>query len=79
MRALAFTNAIALDTDYQLCDAHMYVHSRSLALGTDYQDLDYRKLARNHTDDRWPEWIWQGSASLGSTAQVFAGELGGGG
>eukprot|EP00038_Savillea_parva_P006369 m.163286 g.163286 ORF g.163286 m.163286 type:complete len:1147 (+) comp12291_c0_seq1:1380-4820(+) len=46
---------------------------------TDYQDLDYRKAARNHTDDRWPEWVWQGSASLGQTAQVFAGELGGGG
>lgn len=42
---------------------------------TDYQDLDYRKAARNHTDDRWPEWVWQGSASLGSSAQVFAGEL----
>jgi len=46
---------------------------------TDYQDLNYRKLARNHTDDHWPEWIWQGSASLGKGAQVFAGELGGGG
>ena len=46
---------------------------------TDYQDLNYRKLARNHTDDRWPEWVWQGSASLGKSAQIFAGELGGGG
>jgi hypothetical protein len=43
------------------------------------QDLDHRKMARNHTDDRWPEWVWQGSASLGDTATVFAGELGGGG
>lgn len=46
---------------------------------TDYQDLNHRKLARNHSDDRWPEWVWQGSASLGETAQIFAGELGGGG
>ena len=43
---------------------------------TDYQDMNYRAAARNHSDDRWPEWIWQGSASLGSSAQVFAGELG---
>eukprot|EP00729_Bicosta_minor_P002033 gene2033-12011_t len=43
------------------------------------RDLNYRKLARNHTDDRWPEWVWQGSASLGKSAQIFAGELGGGG
>jgi alpha-mannosidase len=46
---------------------------------TDYQDLNYRKQARNHTDDRWPEWIWQGSASLGEAARVFAGALGSGG
>ena len=45
---------------------------------TDFQDLDMRK---NHTKphDQWPEWVWQGSASLGKSAQVFAGELGGGG
>jgi alpha-mannosidase len=46
---------------------------------TDYQDLNYRKEARNHTDDRWPEWVWRGSASLGKSAEIFAGELGGGG
>ena len=26
-----------------------------------------------------PEWIWQGSKSLGESARVFAGQLGGGG
>ena len=40
---------------------------------TDYQDFDVRKNTSRL------EWIWQGSKSLGSSAQVFAGELYGGG
>lgn len=40
---------------------------------TDYQDFNVRK---NHSR---LEWVWQGSQSLGAGAQVFAGELYGGG
>jgi alpha-mannosidase len=40
---------------------------------TDYQDFAVRKNTSRL------EWIWQGSQSLGKTAQIFAGELYGGG
>jgi len=44
---------------------------------TDYQDLNARK---NFTATKKGfEWIWEGSQSLGSSAQIFAGELYGGG
>merc|ERR1719253_1112970 len=44
---------------------------------TDYQDLNARK---NFTGTKKGfEWIWEGSQSLGSSAQIFAGELYGGG
>jgi len=44
---------------------------------TDYQDLNARK---NFTaTGKGFEWIWQGSQSLGESAQIFAGELYGGG
>ena len=46
---------------------------------TDYQDLDYRKSYAGHMKNQWTEWVWQGSESLGKTAEVLAGELGGGG
>ena len=40
---------------------------------TDFQDFDVRKNTSRL------EWIWEGSQSLGSSAQIFAGELYGGG
>jgi len=44
---------------------------------TDYQDLNARK---NFTETgKGFEWIWEGSQSLGSSAQIFAGELYGSG
>ena len=39
----------------------------------DYQDFDVRK------NESRTEWIWQGSESLGASAQCFTGELYGGG
>jgi alpha-mannosidase len=46
---------------------------------TDYQDLDYRKSWEGQSHNQWPEWVWQGSQSMGKSAEVFAGELGAGG
>jgi alpha-mannosidase len=43
---------------------------------TDYQDLNARKKTKGY------EWVWQGSQSLGKSAQTFSGALygrGGGG
>lgn len=48
-------------------------------IGTDYQDLNWRMSSQGQAKNQWPEWIWQGSQSLGSSAQVFAGQLGSGG
>eukprot|EP01052_Picozoa_sp_SAG31_P014474 SAG31_NODE_901_length_11133_cov_9.476799_9_plen_718_part_00 len=45
---------------------------------TDFQDLDYR-LHDGPSHNQWPEWVWQGSASLGNSAEIFAGQLGKGG
>ena len=42
---------------------------------TDYQDLDYRKSPQGQANNQWPEWVWQGSQSLGKSAELFAGEL----
>ena len=39
---------------------------------TDFQDFNMRK------NQSRLEWVWQGSQSLGDTAQIFAGELYGG-
>eukprot|EP00931_Biecheleriopsis_adriatica_P102099 TRINITY_DN77122_c0_g1_i1.p1 TRINITY_DN77122_c0_g1~~TRINITY_DN77122_c0_g1_i1.p1 ORF type:complete len:1154 (+),score=170.39 TRINITY_DN77122_c0_g1_i1:66-3527(+) len=44
---------------------------------TDYQDLNARKNVS--ATGKGFEWIWEGSQSLGSSAQIFAGELYGGG
>lgn len=44
---------------------------------TDYQDLNERK--NFSTTKKGFEWIWEGSQSLGASAQIFAGELYGGG
>ena len=46
---------------------------------TDYQDLDYRLSPEGRHKDQWPEWLWQGSESLGGSATIFAGQLGSGG
>ena len=40
---------------------------------TDFEDFNMRK------NQSRLEWVWQGSQSLGDTAQIFAGELYGGG
>ena len=42
---------------------------------TDYQDLNYRMTPEGHLRNQWPEWVWQGSQSLGASANVFAGQL----
>jgi alpha-mannosidase len=44
---------------------------------TDYQDLNARKNVTG--TGKGFEWIWEGSQSLGASAQIFAGELYGGG
>jgi alpha-mannosidase len=46
---------------------------------TDYQDQDWRKSNPGPMKNQWTEWVWEGSQSLGKSAEVFAGELGGGG
>jgi len=42
---------------------------------TDYQDLDYRFSYEGQQHNQWPEWVWQGSQSLGKSATVFSGQL----
>jgi hypothetical protein len=42
---------------------------------TDYQDSQYRQSNAGKDTNHWLEWIWRGSASLGSKADVFAGQL----
>lgn len=42
---------------------------------TDYQDLDNRLSWRGQRHNQWPEWVWQGSQSLGKSAELFAGQL----
>lgn len=44
---------------------------------TDYQDLNARKNVS--ATGKGFEWIWEGSQSLGASAQIFAGEIYGGG
>ena len=46
---------------------------------TDYQDMDWRTSYAGQSHNQWPEWVWQGSQSLGKSAEVFAGELTSGG
>ena len=44
------------------------------------QDLNMRmNRSAALKNNQWPQWIWQGSQSLGSSAQVLAGQLGSGG
>ena len=42
---------------------------------TDYQDMAWRTSAAGKAKNQWPEWVWQGSQSLGSSAEIFAGQL----
>jgi alpha-mannosidase len=42
---------------------------------TDYQDLNYRMTYEGQMNNQWPEWVWQGSQSLGKSAEVFSGQL----
>ena len=46
---------------------------------TDYQDMRWRTNWQGQKANQWPEWIWQGSQSLGASAEIFAGQLGSGG
>ena len=46
---------------------------------TDYQDMDWRTSYAGQSRNQWPEWVWQGSQSLGRSAEVFAGQLTSGG
>ena len=52
------------------------LHEQSLYWGrTDYQDLDWRTSWQGQAADQWPEGVWQGSQSLGKSAELFAGQL----
>jgi alpha-mannosidase len=42
---------------------------------TDYQDLNNRLSYEGQQQNQWPEWVWQGSHSLGKSAELFAGQL----
>ena len=42
---------------------------------TDYQDMQLRTSPAGQANNQWPEWVWQGSQSLGKSAELFAGEL----
>ena len=42
---------------------------------TDYQDQDWRTSYAGQSHNQWLEWVWQGSQSLGKSAEVFAGQL----
>jgi alpha-mannosidase len=42
---------------------------------TDYQDMAWRTSWQGQAANQWPEWIWQGSASMGKSAELFAGQL----
>jgi hypothetical protein len=46
---------------------------------TDYQDMELRTSLKGHENNQWPQWVWQGSQSLGASAQLMAGQLGSGG
>jgi hypothetical protein len=41
---------------------------------TDYQDMRWRTSHAGQSHNQWPEWVWQGSESLGKSAEVFAGQ-----
>jgi alpha-mannosidase len=42
---------------------------------TDYQDMAFRTSAAGKAKNMWPEWVWQGSQSLGKSAELLAGQL----
>ena len=42
---------------------------------TDYQDLDFRMSPEGRAKNQFPEWVWQGSQSLGESAVIFSGQL----
>ena len=46
---------------------------------TDYQDMTLRTSWEGTDNNQWPQWVWQGSQSLGDSAQLMAGQLGNGG
>lgn len=41
--------------------------------------MKLRTSWEGHDNNQWPQWVWQGSQSLGDSAQVMAGQLGSGG
>eukprot|EP00040_Diaphanoeca_grandis_P000572 m.15796 g.15796 ORF g.15796 m.15796 type:complete len:1168 (-) comp10754_c0_seq1:58-3561(-) len=46
---------------------------------TDYQDMEHRTSWKGQQNNQWPQWVWQGSQSLGASANIMAGQLGSGG
>jgi alpha-mannosidase len=42
---------------------------------TDYQDMAWRTSPGGKAKNQWPEWVWQGSQSLGKSAELLAGQL----
>jgi alpha-mannosidase len=42
---------------------------------SDYQDMTWRTSAKGKAKNQYPEWLWQGSQSLGKSAELFAGQL----
>lgn len=42
---------------------------------TDYQDVALRTSNKGKDNNQWLEWVWRGSESLHSQADIFAGEL----
>jgi alpha-mannosidase len=42
---------------------------------TDYQDLNNRLSYEGQQHNQWPEWVWQGSHSMGKSSELFAGQL----
>ena len=37
--------------------------------------MQLRTSPAGQANNQWPEWVWQGSQSLGKSAELFAGEL----
>ena len=41
--------------------------------------MAWRTSWKGQEANQWPQWVWAGSQSLGSSAQLMAGQLGSGG
>jgi hypothetical protein len=36
--------------------------------------MELRTSWQGQANNQWPEWVWQGSQSLGKSAELFAGQ-----